>query len=213
MDATPLSAIPSVPRRFSIRLPRPLWIGLTTAVLVVVAVGLGVVLPILRQQVAIREIQRLGGEIVIQNGGFAWLRSRIGDEQMKYFDKAVQVDLTAKSVNDATVRHIAALSDLKVVWLGNSRVTDDGLVHLRGLTNLEQLWLGNTQITDAGVVHLQGLRSVHDLSIANTRISDTGLAHLRGLRSLRQLSVGNTWVTDAGVADLQRFLPSLVIHR
>ena len=48
---------PTLPelRRFSIRLPRPLWIGLAAIVLVVVAVGLRVGVPIYRQQVALWE--------------------------------------------------------------------------------------------------------------------------------------------------------------
>jgi hypothetical protein len=184
-----------------------------TAVLVVVAAGVQFILPVWRQQLAIREIQRLGGRIVIQKGGPEWLRERVGNEHMKYFDKVVKADLTVKSVSDSTLRHVAALDNLKALWLGNSRITDDGLAYLRGMNRLEQLWLGNTRVTDVGLVHLGSLRSLRDLSIGNTRVSDAGLVHLRGLRSLQQLSLGNTRVTDAGAADLKRVLPSLKIDR
>ena len=46
------------PRRFSIRLPRPLWIGVA-AMVVVGGVGLRIGLPIYWQQAAIREIKRM----------------------------------------------------------------------------------------------------------------------------------------------------------
>jgi hypothetical protein len=201
------------PRRFSIRLPRPLWIGLFTGVLIVVATGLQIILPIWRQQRAIREIQRLGGRMVIENGGPEWLRARVGDEHMKYFDRVVGADLTVKSVDDSTLRHVAALDNLQALWLGNSRISDDGLVHLRGMAQLEQLWLGNTRVTDAGLVQLRTLRRLHELSLGNTDVSDVGLAHIQGLRALQRLSLGNTRVTEVGVADLQRALPRLTIEK
>src|SRR5437660_12768486 len=107
------------PRRFSIRLPRPLWIGVFAGVLIVMATGLQISLPSWRHQRAIREIQRLGGRMVIENGGPAWLRVRVGDEHMKYFDRVVKADLTVKSVDDSTLRHVAALDNLQSLWLGN----------------------------------------------------------------------------------------------
>jgi hypothetical protein len=201
------------PRRMSIRLPRPLWIGLFTGVLIVTATVLQIILPIWRQQRAIREIQRLGGRIVIENGGPEWLRARVGDEHMKYFDRVVKADLTVKAVDDSTLRHVATLDNLQSLWLGNSRITDDGLVHLRRMTQLEQLWLGNTRVTDAGLVQLKALGRLHELSLGNTDVSDAGLAHLQGLRALQRLSLGNTRVTEAGVVELQRALPGVQIEK
>ncbi len=51
------------PRRFSIRLPRPLWIGLAAAVLVVGALGLGFGVRIWRQYATVQAIERLGGAV------------------------------------------------------------------------------------------------------------------------------------------------------
>src|SRR5258708_4395822 len=82
--AAPDSITPN-PRRFSIRLPRPLWIGLATAALVVIAGILRVVIPAYRQQVAIREIRRNRGEVPTERAGPEWLRDSLGDERMKVF--------------------------------------------------------------------------------------------------------------------------------
>ncbi len=38
---------------------------------------------------------------------------------------------------------------------GGTEITDAGLEHLRGLTELNVLWLINTDITDAGVAALK----------------------------------------------------------
>src|SRR5262245_2417071 len=80
------------PRRFSIRLPRPLWIGSVAGVLVVVAVGLPIGVPVYRQYVAIREIEEVGGRVETYARGPKWLRRQFGDCQwMKPFDEVVSV--------------------------------------------------------------------------------------------------------------------------
>jgi hypothetical protein len=76
-------------RSFVIRLPRPLWIGVTAMVLIVVSMGVGFVIPIWRQQVAIREIRRLGGRIEINNGGPQWLRKRVTDAGVAELQRAL----------------------------------------------------------------------------------------------------------------------------
>ena len=114
------------PRRFSIRVPRPLWIGLATVVLVVITIGVRLGLPIYRQQVAIREIERAGGSIRVSPRGPAWLRQWVGEDRMKPFDFVDGISL------------------------GNSRVTDATLGHMRAMTHLQTLCLANTRVTDAG---------------------------------------------------------------
>lgn len=86
------------PRRFALPLPRPLWIALATVVLIVVGLGLRFGLPIYRQQVAIREIERWGGSIDRKNGGPDWLRQLIGDERIEVFDRVDKVYLKGPQV-------------------------------------------------------------------------------------------------------------------
>src|SRR5262249_61895470 len=70
----------SADTRRSIRLPRPLWIGMGAIVLVLTTIALRVGVPIYRQQVAIREIERLGGWVVTEERGPNWLRRWFGDK-------------------------------------------------------------------------------------------------------------------------------------
>jgi len=120
-----------VPCRFSIQPPWPLWIWLAAGVLVVVGVGLRIGGPIYRQQVAIREIERLGGTVQTRSSGPEWLRKWVGDGWMKPLDNVIGVSLL------------------------NTEATDDGMAHLTGLTNLERLSLAGTRVTVFGVVSLR----------------------------------------------------------
>jgi hypothetical protein len=152
--ATTPTPTPPAPRRFSVRLPRPLWIGLAAAVLVVVAIGLRVGIPIYRQHIAIREIKGLGGTVDTRPRGPAWLRERLGNGRMKPFNEAIEVNLSSSRVNDATLRHVRWLTSLQSLNLVDTDVTDVGLGHLKQLRNLKVLYIRGTNATDAGVAEL-----------------------------------------------------------
>src|SRR5262245_33008136 len=108
--------------RFSTWLPRPLWIGLTTAALVVTGVGVQIGLPIYRKHAAIQEIRRLGGFIDSHRQGAKWLRDRVGDQWMQVFDEPFEISCTEQST-DATMAHLTALRGTESLCLQRGRVT------------------------------------------------------------------------------------------
>jgi len=201
------------PSRFSLRLPRPLWIGLATVVLVVAALWFQFGLPIWRQQVAIREIERLGGSFETDPRGPEWLQERLGSVWEKLFQCAWRVDLNYTDATDATLCQLACFTGLESLWLEHTRVSDSGLAHLNGFKNLVGLWLGETQVTDAGLLHLKGFADLTVLVLNHTEVSDAGLEHLKGSTKLQILEVRGTRVTDRGISDLRRALPSLEVRR
>jgi len=170
-----------------VRLPHPLWILLAVLLLFLIAAGLGIAVPHYRQQTALREIERLRGNVSISAGGPGWLRRWLGDERMQPFDTVSTVDLA------------------------RSRVTDGDLIcliHLRGLRRLN-FWTAH--ISDAGLVHLRGLTDLRRLDLDDTGITDAGLVHLYPLTHLERVTMRATLVTDAGIAELQRRLPDTEI--
>src|SRR5262245_2828998 len=195
------------PCRFTIRLPPPLWIGVATMAVVLVAAGLRIALPIWRQQVAIQEIERLGRRVISVEGGPRWLRRLVGNKWMTIFDVPVSVTLSRTAVTDTNLSRLRELRHLHSLLLQSTRISDDGLVHLEGLKTLEELDLTGTRITDAGLMHLAGLTNLEYLSLEGTKITDAGLLHLKGLARLKMLLLIHTNVTETGVADLKRAVP------
>lgn len=173
-----MSATPHEPHRLSIPLPRPLWIGLATLVLVVTALLVQFGVPIYRQESALREIKRVGGHVETLPGGPQWLRDRVGDERMKLFDKVTGVALSGTKVTDAKLAYLKGLPDLKCLRLWGPDVTDPTLAHLRGLVGLQELWLTHTRVTDRGMAHLKGLTSLQTLHVEFTLVTSAGLARL-----------------------------------
>ena len=72
------------------------------------------------------------------------------------------------------------MSQLRVLSLAKTNVTDAGLIHLRGLSQLVGLDLSQTKVTNTGLVHLEGLKHLDSLGLADTQVTDAGLTHLWG---------------------------------
>jgi hypothetical protein len=225
-----------VPRRFSIRLPRPLWIGLAAGMLVIAGVAL-IAFRCYLQGTAIREINAVGGSVEMRPRWPEWLRERLGDERLRPFDEPVHVklsysragdetlgqlsrlpglkrlDCNGAKISDAGLANIGRITSLEWLWLADTPVTDSGLGELNRLSRLLELGLNGTQVTEAGLVHVKGLTSLRELWLNGTDITDTGLVHLKELTALEWLYIRGTHVSDEGIADLKRALPALQISR
>ncbi|MBI3863652.1 MAG: hypothetical protein HY290_17315 [Planctomycetia bacterium] len=72
----------------------PLSLRMFAAILVILVVSsvLWIGIPAYRQHVAIREIEQVDGSVRTNPVGPAWLRSWVGDERMKLFDRVDDVE-------------------------------------------------------------------------------------------------------------------------
>jgi hypothetical protein len=172
-----------------LRVPRPMWIAIPTAVLVVAVIGVQVGLPLYRRQAAFVTIDRLGGDSSSTRSAPDWLWHLLGDTLTEPWDDVQGVYLMKTTANDADLSSIAALTSVRFVYLDE------------------------TQVTDAGLAHLQAMKGLETLSLSGTRLTDSGLEILKGLTNLENLYLHDTEVTNAGVAELQRTLPDLKIER
>jgi Leucine-rich repeat (LRR) protein len=192
-------------RRFFVLLPQPPWSRLLAVVLVIFSVGTRIGLPLYRQAIAIREVERLGGTASIRPWGPEWLRKRFGNSWTKLAGEVVSVDLQVKPASDGTLHHVRCLSGLEALTLNGTQITDAGLLHIGDMSNLRLLSLSFTQVTDDGLAHLKGLTSLTECFLDSTKVTDAGLLHLAGLKRLRGLSLDDTRVTNAGLAHLGDF--------
>lgn len=120
------------------------------------------------------------------------------------------LSLGQTAVTDRGIRYIRNLKYLECLYLP-PRVTDRGMAYVAELTALKRLYIGyvvDGQVTDAGLRHLSKLTSLEELALTGQRMSDAGLVHLRGLPRLEYLFLRGTNFTDRGCVHLKD-LPSL----
>ena len=135
------------------------------------------VAPYRAQRQAIEQLQELGATIETEQGGLAWLRWLLGEEQ---FTTVVMVKLEQnKKIDDDDLSCLASLVDLRKLYLAGTPITDDGLKWVRHLKKLERLSLWDTRVTDAGLVHLRGLENLAVLDLHRNPVTNEGLAQLR----------------------------------
>jgi hypothetical protein len=195
----------------TLKLPRPLWFAVPTALLVVGAVALKVGLPIYRQRVAIRLIEEHKGFVDARLRGPEWLRRLLGEKRLWSFCPVTQVFLGQTEVTDADLEVICGIKSLENVSIVCTRFGDTGLKHLAGLPHLKRLSLLETEVTDTGIARLKQLTELEVLDLERTHITDRSLIELRGMRSLKQLSLLGTSATAAGVSELKRERPDMAI--
>ena len=161
------------------RLPRPLWIGLATILLVFAAAAVHIGVPIYRQWVAIKQVEGLGGTVDGDRFGSTWLGDRIGRELRLPLQRVTWIGLAGTPATDATVSQIAQFSELEWLILDQTLITDEGLAHLRRLLKLEGLSLNGTQVTDAGLSHLKVLSGLRHLRVDGTQVNEASSKRLK----------------------------------
>ncbi len=67
-------------------------------------------------------------------------------------------------------------------------INSPGPAHLKGLTELKLIFLKFTKISDAGVFRLSKIPTLSDVNLKDTFVTDTGVFRLGTLKNLRRLS-------------------------
>src|SRR5262245_20981197 len=104
------------PRRFSIPLPRPLWMFLVPAGLIVLFVGLRFGPAFYRQQSAINQIQRIGGSVWIEPLEVPYILFWRRDHRLRLtlFGTTTDVNLNrSPECSDATLECLQSLPDVR----------------------------------------------------------------------------------------------------
>src|SRR5712692_8080788 len=142
------------PHRFSIHLPRALWVFLAAVVLVVGAVALPLGFRMYRHQAAVRKFREMEAVSSYYSGGPRWLRSWLSDDWLErfdnQFDEIATMNLSLADMSDNDLAALSGVPSLQSLELDQTPVTDAGLQYVRGLPRLGVLSLTRTSITDVG---------------------------------------------------------------
>lgn len=121
------------------------------------------------------------------------------------------LDLFRTAITDHACTTIAKLGRLEWLSLTGTTIGDSGVAELRGLHELRRLSLKATLITDQSAEIVASLPRLSWLSLSGTAMSDRGLRVLSSATSLRTLSVAGTRVTNEGVARFQAARPDVAL--
>jgi hypothetical protein len=134
-----------------------------------------------------------------------WVDQAFFPEGPRIRDVGGETHVTLTGLADYDYATLADKTDIQVLQMANSDVTDDTLEHLKKLHRLKELDLDNTQITDAGLAHLARLPALETLRLRNTKITDAGFKeHLFKLERLVNLDVRETGVASKTLRDWKK---------
>ncbi|RPJ20327.1 MAG: hypothetical protein EHM35_19610, partial [Planctomycetaceae bacterium] len=116
------------------------------------------------------------------------------------------LDLGNTSITSMGLKHVVVLKDLS--WLRPPPLMDDaGMAHVAQLPSLTHLYLGESRVTNAGLLHLAKMNSLIELCLGG-RITNDGLVHLAEVPQLRYLMLISKSFTDVGLRHLKK-MPNL----
>ncbi|MBM3785473.1 MAG: hypothetical protein FJW30_13995 [Acidobacteria bacterium] len=117
--------------------------------------------------------------------------------------KVIEADFTATWISDGDLARVAAMKELRVLRLGQTKIGDAGLERLRELREVRELDLYYAEyITDDGLAHLREWKKLTRLNLRGTRVTSKAFPHLAALTGLRWLDIGFTQVDDEGFEEL-----------
>ena len=151
------------------RSSRPRWHQPQLKTLLVAVALLAVVLALFRELFtgyvddgpAIAELQALGADVFTEPRGLYLLRQFTGD---RVAERVTWVQCIGRQFNDHSLGTLEGLDDVESLMIISPNVSDVGLSHLTHLRKLTGLYLGDTRVTEEGVNALRralpGLRGV-----------------------------------------------------
>lgn len=116
----------------------------------------------------------------------------------------------ARRIGDHAVLRIGLFLNLRVLDLTGTRATGAGLLALKSMTDLRALYLGGTKVTDDDLASLAAQHpALEAIDLEGCAIGDAGVRALAAL-PLRQIGLASTGITDTGADALRAHVSRLV---
>lgn len=125
-------------------------------------------------------------------------------KHLRSFPRIEELDCARGMMTDDSVGFLRNLKKMRILKLGDTKISDKALDHIKGFENLERLELWGTSVSERGLNNLKSLKKLQHLSLDYNSISDEGLKHLAPFGELQELSLANTKITDRGLRHLKQ---------
>ncbi len=161
-----------------------------------------------------RQPRNCGGEATFRDAEPGWRIDNVISKARRIWTGPLPEDVWilefhSPRTDDAKLRHCCeSFSNVELVLLEDTRVSDEGMRSLASLSKLRELSLSDSRITSRGVEFLQDLENLEELELDGTDVDDDALRVLGKIKSLERLCLYETNITETGVAYLAK-LPHL----
>lgn len=134
------------------------------------------------------------------------LTDRVTDDWLKKWlagqDRVRRLELSGTAVTSAGLVHLKHMTNLEILNVCLTAVTDEGFEYLAGMTKMKRMVICSSKITGSGFKHLPGMTQLESINLHSAPASDAGLEAIGKLTNLRRLEIVHTNVTDAGLKHL-----------
>lgn len=194
--------------------PALLWGGGIALFFLLIPLLLIVINPLTGVSSVQRQVQRWQGQALLDCGAPPIMQLFIGKDSTlwSYFAGGTQVGVLRLSKSTVTDPELAILGStpfLRELDLEQTGITDKGLQHLPKAPKLEILNLRQTGITDAGLDSIKELPNLKTLMLNKTAITPAGVQKLSAMKSLKTLVLDSTPEFVAAHERLRSSLPTL----
>jgi len=118
-------------------------------------------------------------------------------------DGLEQLTLFGDYVDDACLKRIGEMKEIKRFWTNSKKVTSTGWNHLADLRQMQDLNLSETTFDDENMRVLKQMTDLKSLILNKTRISDIGMPSLAGLTKMHDLGIEGIKITNKGMTAKQ----------
>jgi hypothetical protein len=158
-------------------------------------------------------IKRMGQLFAIED--FNANNVKISDDDLRWVPSATNlhvISLGGSLVTDRSMEIIVKNPGLKEVSLHDTAITDEGLKVLASLPNIISFDLMDTRVSDKGLIYLRSFSHLQILMVGGDQITDEGVDSIGNLSSLRELVLWRTRISAKGREKLQKLLPNTLIR-
>jgi|GEM_PF-6637856 len=190
-----------------------------------------------RRGVAIREIERLGGEVEIEPVGpvsvarwiarhhliglgrvcGVWLTGDQFDDEapglLRSFGELDELVIDSPNMTDAVLQRLSSMHATRHLSVSGPKLTNGGLARLASLHGLRSLWVAGDNFTDDAMPALRQLTALEHLWVESGEVTSTGLELLAPLTNLAELELVATRVTQRDIDRFRSRHPEMQVKR